>query len=163
MHLEVPHMHFFFEGGLRSLVAFNNQYQKPVHENIFYIEKGGFDTPLDDRVQSVEVALQYVDDISPRISAFANNIFNPEHGTHITGFKTALTRTLNNYAKKNNFLKVKDKDAFTGDDVLEGITAVVSVKMPDIQFEGQTKAKLGSVEARSAVESVFSDAFNEYP
>jgi DNA gyrase subunit B len=161
MHLEVPHIHFFFEGGLRSLVAFNNQYQTPVHKNIFYIEKGGFDTPLDDRVQSVEVALQYVDDISPRISAFANNIFNPEHGTHITGFKTALTRTLNNYAKKNNYLKEKD-GAFTGDDVLEGITAVVSVKMPDIQFEGQTKAKLGSVEARSAVESVFSDAFNEF-
>ncbi len=161
MHLEVPHIHFFFEGGLRSLVAFNNQYQTPVHKNIFYIEKGGFDTPLDERVQSVEVALQYVDDISPRISAFANNIFNPEHGTHITGFKTALTRTLNNYAKKNNYLKEKD-GAFTGDDVLEGITAVVSVKMPDIQFEGQTKAKLGSVEARSAVESVFSDAFNEF-
>jgi len=109
------------------------------------------------------VALQYVDDISPRISAFANNIYNPEHGTHITGFKTALTRTLNNYAKKNNFFSVKDKDAgFTGDDVLEGITAVVSVKMPDIQFEGQTKAKLGSVEARGAVESVFGEAFNMF-
>ena len=79
---------------------------------------------------SVEVALQYVDDISARISAFANNIYNSEHGTHITGFKTALTRTLNNYAKKNNFFSVKDKDTgFTGDDVLEGITAVVSVKM----------------------------------
>ena len=112
---------------------------------------------------SVEVAVQYVDDISSRISAYANNIYNPEHGTHITGFKTALTRTLNNYAKKNNFFSVKDKDTgFTGDDVLEGITAVVSVKMPEIQFEGQTKAKLGSVEARGAVESVFGEAFNEY-
>ncbi len=160
-HFEVPHVHFFFEGGLRSLVAFNNQYQTPVHKNIFYIEKGGFDVPLDERVQSVEVALQYVDDITPRISAFANNIYNPEHGTHVTGFKTALTRTLNNYAKKNNYFKEKDA-AFTGDDVLEGITAVVSVKMPDIQFEGQTKAKLGSVEARSAVETVFSDGFNEF-
>ena len=159
LHLEVPHMHFFFEGGLRSLVAFNNQYQKPVHDNIFYIEKQN----VDSAVLSVEVALQYVDDITPRISAFANNIYNPEQGTHITGFKTALTRTLNNYAKKNNFFSVKDKDAgFTGDDVLEGITAVVSVKMPEIQFEGQTKAKLGSVEARSAVETVFGDAFNEY-
>jgi DNA gyrase subunit B len=159
LHLEVPHMHFFFEGGLRSLVAFNNQYQKPVHDNIFYIEKQN----VDPAVLSVEVALQYVDDITPRISAFANNIYNPEQGTHITGFKTALTRTLNNYAKKNNFFSVKDKDAgFTGDDVLEGITAVVSVKMPEIQFEGQTKAKLGSVEARSAVETVFGDAFNEY-
>lgn len=157
--LEVPSQTFYFEGGLRSLVAFNNQYQKPVHKNIFYVEK----LNVDPMVLSVEVALQYVDDISSRISAFANNIYNPEHGTHITGFKTALTRTLNNYAKKNNFFNVKDKDTgFTGDDVLEGITAVVSVKMPEIQFEGQTKAKLGSVEARSAVESVFGEAFNIY-
>jgi DNA gyrase subunit B len=157
--LEVPHQHFYFEGGLRSLVAFNNQYQKPVHKNIFYIEKNN----MDGAVLSVEVALQYVDDISARISAFANNIYNPEHGTHITGFKTALTRTLNNYAKKGNFFSAKEKDAgFTGDDVLEGITAVVSVKMPEIQFEGQTKAKLGSVEARGAVESVFGDAFATY-
>ncbi len=158
---EVPHQHFYFEGGLKSLVAFNNQYQKPVHKHIFYVEKGGVDEPYDDKVQSIEVALQYVDDISPRISAFANNIYNPEHGTHITGFKTALTRTLNNYAKKNNILKEKD-GTFTGDDVLEGITAVVSIKMPEIQFEGQTKAKLGSVEARSAVESIFSDAFQAF-
>ena len=156
---EVPSQTFYFEGGLKSLVAFNNQYQKPVHKNIFYIEKND----IDDKVFSVEVALQYVDDISPRISAFANNIYNPEHGTHITGFKTALTRTLNNYAKKNNFFSAKEKDSgFTGDDVLEGITAVVSVKMPEIQFEGQTKGKLGSVEARSAVESVFGEAFNMY-
>lgn len=162
-HFPVPHRHFYFEGGLRSLVAFNNQYQKPVHKNIFYVEKGTVDEPYDSAVQSVEVALQYVDDISPRISAFANNIYNPEQGTHITGFKTALTRTLNNYAKKGNFFSAKDKDAgFTGDDVLEGITAVVSVKMPEIQFEGQTKAKLGSVEARSAVESVFGEAFSLY-
>lgn len=158
-HLEVPHQHFYFEGGLRSLVAFNNHYQTPVHKNIFYVEKND----VDDKVMSVEVALQYVDDISARISAFANNIYNPEHGTHVTGFKTALTRTLNNYAKKNNFFSVKDKDpSFTGDDVLEGITAVVSVKMPEIQFEGQTKAKLGSVEARGAVESVFGEAFATY-
>ncbi len=159
LHLEVPQQNFYFEGGLRSLVAFNNHYQKPVHKNIFYIEKN----EVDSAVLSVEVSLQYVDDISSRISAFANNIYNPEHGTHVTGFKTALTRTLNNYAKKNNFFSVKDKDAgFTGDDVLEGITAVVSVKMPEIQFEGQTKSKLGSVEARGAVESVFGEAFNNY-
>ncbi len=156
-HLEVPHMHFYFEGGLRSLVAFNNQYQKPVHKNIFYIEKN----EIDQAVLSVEVALQYVDDISARITAFANNIYNPEHGTHVTGFKTALTRTLNNYAKKANLIKEKD-GAFTGDDVLEGITAVISVKMPEIQFEGQTKAKLGSVEARGAVESVFGESFAMY-
>jgi DNA gyrase subunit B len=155
--LEVPHMHFYFEGGLRSLVAFNNQNHKPVHKNIFYVEK----QEVDDAVLSVEVALQYVDDISARISAFANNIYNPEHGTHVTGFKTALTRTLNNYGKKNNLIKEKD-GSFTGDDVLEGITAVISVKMPEIQFEGQTKGKLGSVEARSAVESVFGEAFQTY-
>ncbi len=158
-HLEVPNQNFYFEGGLRSLVAFNNHYQSPVHKNIFYVEKND----IDNVVMSVEVALQYVDDISARISAFANNIYNPEHGTHVTGFKTALTRTLNNYAKKNNFFSVKEKDpSFTGDDVLEGITAVVSVKMPEIQFEGQTKAKLGSVEARGAVESVFGEAFATY-
>ncbi len=155
--LEVPHMTFYFEGGLRSLVAFNNHYQKPIHKNIFYVERNDVDA----NVLTVEVALQYVDDISPRISAFANNIYNPEHGTHVTGFKTALTRTLNNYAKKNNLLKEKDS-AFTGDDVLEGITAVVSVKMPEIQFEGQTKAKLGSVEARGATESVFGESFAEF-
>lgn len=155
--IEAPSMSFYFEEGLRSLVAFNNQHQKQIHKNIFYTEK---QDPAPG-VFSVEIALQYVDDISPRISAFANNIYNPEHGTHITGFKTALTRTLNNYAKKNGMLKEKD-DAFTGDDVLEGITVVVSIKMPEIQFEGQTKAKLGSVEARGAVESVFSESFNEF-
>ncbi len=155
--IEATSMSFYFEEGLRSLVAFNNQHQKAVHKNIFYVEKL---EPVPS-VFSVEIALQYVDDITPRISAFANNIYNPEHGTHITGFKTSLTRTLNNYAKKNNYLKEKD-EAFTGDDVLEGITVVVSVKMPEIQFEGQTKAKLGSVEARGAVESVFSESFNMF-
>lgn len=154
LNFEVPSMTFYFEGGLKSLVAFNNHYQKPVHKSIFYVEK----TDVDGFVLSVEVALQYVDDISSRISAFANNIYNSEHGTHVTGFKTALTRTLNNYAKKNNFIKEKD-EAFSGEDVLEGITAVISVKMPEIQFEGQTKGKLGSVEARGAVESVFGEAF----
>ncbi|MFT7644607.1 MAG: DNA gyrase subunit B [Candidatus Paceibacteria bacterium] len=158
-HMEVPAQHFYFEGGLRSLVSFNNKYQKPINKNIFYVEK----TDVSPEVMSVEVALQYVDDISPRITAFANNIYNAEQGTHVTGFKTALTRTLNNYAKKNNFFSVKEKDAgFTGDDVLEGITAVISIKMPEIQFEGQTKSKLGSVEARGATESVFSEAFNSF-
>ena len=155
--LEVPSQTFYFEGGLRSLVAFHNLYQKPIHKHIFYVEKEDIDVS----VMSVEVALQYVDDISARITAFANNIYNPEHGTHVTGFKTALTRTLNTYARKNNFIKEKD-ESFTGEDVLEGITVVISVKMPEIQFEGQTKGKLGSVEARSAVESVFGDAFSTF-
>ena len=107
-HLEVPRMTFFFEGGLKSLVAFNNQYQTPFIR-IFSILKR---TKWISAVLSVEVALQYVDDITPRISAFANNIYNSEHGTHITGFKTALTRTLNNYAKKNNFFSVKEKKVY---------------------------------------------------
>jgi DNA gyrase subunit B len=93
--------------------------------------------------------------------AFANNIDNPEGGTHVTGFKTSLTRSLNTYARKNNLTK-ESEDNFTGDDVLEGITAVVSVKIREIQFEGQTKAKLGSVEARGAVEEVFGEAFNAF-
>ncbi len=149
--VEAPSMAFYFEGGLRSLVAFYNQHQKPIHKNIFYIEKevDGVD---------VEVALQYVDDISARMLAFANNIYNNEGGMHVTGFKTALTRTLNTYAKNNNIIKNGD-DSFTGDDVLEGLTAVISVKLREIQFEGQTKSKLGSVEARGATEAAFGEAF----
>lgn len=152
--IECPSMSFYFEGGLLSLVKFQNRHQKPVHKNIFYVEK-----EMDG--VSVEIALQYVDDISARISAFANNIYNAEGGTHVTGFKTALTRTLNNYTKKNGSSK-SDGEAFTGEDVLEGLTTVVLVKMPEIQFEGQTKGKLGSVEARGAVEGVFSEAFSAF-
>lgn len=148
--LDAPSFTFYFEGGLRSLVGFQNHHLQAVHKNIFYVEKE------QDGVQ-VEIALQYVDDISSRISAFANNIYNPEGGTHITGFKTALTRTLN--AKNGGG---KDSDSFTGDDVLEGLTAVVSVKLPEIQFEGQTKGKLGSVEARGATETVFGEAFSAF-
>lgn len=151
LNLEVPSQTFYFEGGLLSLVKFTNQIQKPVHKNIFYVEK------KTNEYESVEVSLQYVDDVSSRILPFANNIYNSEGGTHVTGFKTALTRTLNTYSKKNNVSK--EDDAFTGDDVLEGLTAVISVKIREIQFEGQTKAKLGTVEARGMVEEVFGDAF----
>ncbi len=150
--LESPSMTFYFEGGLRSLVEFENRHQAALHKSIFYAEQEV------DGVQ-VEVALQYVDDISARISAFANNIYNAEGGTHITGFKTALTRSINNYSKKG---AGKEGESFTGDDVLEGITAVVSVKLREIQFEGQTKGKLGSVEARGAVETMFSNTFNTF-
>jgi DNA gyrase subunit B len=155
LYLQVPSQTFYFEGGLSSLVKFNNQILKPIHKNIFYVEKKV------DGVESVEVALQYADDISSRVLGFANNIYNPEGGTHITGFKTALTRTLNSYSKKNNLAK-EGEDSFTGDDVLEGLTAVVSVKLREIQFEGQTKAKLGSVEAQSAVATVFGEAFGAF-
>ncbi len=151
LHLEVPSMSFYFEGGLRSLISFYNQHQTPVNKNIFYVEKE------QDNVL-VEVSLQYVDDLTPRLTAFANNIYNPEYGTHVTGFKTALTRTINAYGRTAGILKESEEN-FTGDDVLEGITAVVSVKMPEIQFEGQTKAKLGSVEAQGAVATVFGTAF----
>lgn len=151
--LEAVSETFYFEGGLRSLVAYHNKIQKPIHKNIFHTIKDIEDV-------NVEIALQYVDDISPRITAFANTIYNPEGGTHVTGFKTALTRSLNNYAKKNK--TTKEGESFTGDDVLEGLTAVISIKMPEIQFEGQTKAKLGSVEARGAVESVFGEAFSDF-
>ena len=150
----VPSASFYFEGGLRSLIRHYNQHQTPLHRTVFYVEKetdGVF----------VEVALQYVDDISERIVAFANNTYNSEGGTHITGFKTALTRTINTYAKKANVIKESD-GPFSGEDVLEGLTAVVSVKLPEIQFEGQTKAKLGSTEARGAVETAFGEAFSEF-
>lgn len=149
--LDAPSTTFYFEGGLKSLVSFQNRHQTPVHKHIFYVEKE------QDGVQ-VEIALQYVDDIAQRISAFANNIYTSEGGMHITGFKTALTRTLNNAAKGGS----KDSDSFTGDDVLEGLTAVVSVKLPEIQFEGQTKSKLGSVEARGATDTVFAEAFSAF-
>lgn len=152
--LEAPSMTFYFEGGLRSLVAFYNQHQTVAHKNIFYVD--GSDNDV-----GVEVSFQYTDDLSPRLLAFANNIYNPEHGTHVTGFKTALTRTLNTYGRSSGILKESEEN-FTGEDVLEGITAVISVKMPEIQFEGQTKSKLGSVEARGAVESVFGTALGSY-
>ncbi|MFA6270136.1 MAG: DNA gyrase subunit B [Candidatus Paceibacterota bacterium] len=155
LNIEAPSMSFYFDGGLMSLIRFYNHTQKPIHKNVFYVEK------VNENFEGAEVALQYVDDLSARIMPFANNIYNNEGGTHVTGFKTALTRTLNNYAKKNNLTKNGD-DAFTGDDVLEGLTAVISVKLREVQFEGQTKAKLGSMEARGMVEGIFSEAFETF-
>lgn len=155
LELEIPSMSFYFEGGLLSLVKFYNSDQKPIHKNVFYVEK------KTNEDESVEVSLQYVDDISCRLLPFANNIYNAEGGTHVTGFKTALTRTLNTYGRKNNLIK-ESEDNFTGEDVLEGLTAVISVKLREIQFEGQTKAKLGSVEAQGSVNTVFSEAFTYF-
>ncbi|MFA6257310.1 MAG: DNA topoisomerase (ATP-hydrolyzing) subunit B [Candidatus Paceibacterota bacterium] len=154
LDLELPSVSFYFEGGLVSLVKYYNKFQKPVQSNIFYVEKE------QDGV-GVEVALQYVDDISDRIFPFANNIYNPEGGTHVTGFKTALTRTLNTYCKKNEMMK-ESEGGFTGEDVLEGLTAVISVKLREIQFEGQTKGKLGSMEAQGAVATVFGEGFANF-
>ncbi len=152
--LELPSTSFYFEGGLISLIKYYNKFQKPIQKNIFYIEK-----ELDG--VGVEISIQYVDDIVDKIIPFANNIYTAEGGTHVTGFKTTLTRTLNTYCKKNEMMK-ESEGGFTGDDVLEGLTAVISVKLREIQFEGQTKAKLGSMEAQGAVGTVFGEAFASF-
>ncbi|OGI57159.1 DNA topoisomerase IV subunit B [Candidatus Nomurabacteria bacterium RIFCSPHIGHO2_02_FULL_37_13] len=154
LELELPSVSFYFEGGLISLIKYYNKFQKPIQDNIFYIEK-----ELDS--VGVEIALQYVDDIVDRIVPFANNINTPEGGTHVTGFKTALTRTLNTYCKKNKMMK-ESEGGFTGEDVLEGLTVAISVKLREIQFEGQTKSRLGSMEAQGAVATVFGEAFASF-
>jgi len=160
LNLDVPSATFYFEGGLLSMVRHVNQFQKPVHKNIFYIDKEFVQEDGNEPI-GVEIALQYVDDISSRIIAFANNTHTAEGGMHVTGFKTALTRLLNLYNNKNKITNGKEEN-FSGDDVLEGLSAVVSVKLREIQFEGQTKGKLGSPEARGAVETVFGEAFNYF-
>src|SRR3989344_464980 len=159
--IDAPSTTFYFEGGLRSLVSFQNHHLEPIHKTVFYVEKEFVPEEAGSKNSvHVEIALQYVDDIGSRISAFANNIYNSEGGMHIPGFKAALTRTLNSQLKNGN--GTKESETFPGEDVLEGLTAVVSVKLREIQFEGQTKSKLGSVEARGAVETVFSEAFNMF-
>ncbi len=152
-NFEAPSMSFYFEGGLVSLVRFENEHNKSLHRNIFYVEKPGTNDG-----EMVEIALQYVDDTATRVLPFANNIYTAEGGTHVTGFKTTLTRSLNTYSRKNNLVSEKE-DNFTGDDVLEGLTAVISIKLREVQFEGQTKGKLGSVEAQGMVADVFGEAF----
>ena len=145
---------FYFEGGLVSYIKHLNRNQKVLHPNVFYIEREK-DNIL------VEIALQYTDDLQALEISFANNIHTGEGGMHLTGFRAALTRIINDYARKNNFLK-EDEANLSGDDVREGLTAVVSVKLKEPQFEGQTKAKLGNPDARTIVESVFLDGFEEY-
>src|SRR3989344_1916217 len=151
-HLHQSHA-FCFESGIRSYVKYLNRAQKPKHEDIFYVSK-------EQEGIQVEVALQYIDDLASRELAFANNIYNPDVGTHLTGFRSALTRVLNDYARKNGYLK--EKDSLTGEDVHEGLKAVIAVKLKEPQFEGQTKAKLGTPEARSAVETVFGEALSAF-
>ncbi|MFZ6015805.1 MAG: DNA topoisomerase (ATP-hydrolyzing) subunit B [Patescibacteria group bacterium] len=145
---------FYFEGGVKSYVKFLNHSKAPKHDEIFYVEKQVEDI-------GVEVAIQYTDDFKETVMAFANNIYNPEGGMHVMGFRTALTRVLNNYARSKGYLKEKD-DNLSGDDVREGLTAVISVKIKEPQFEGQTKAKLGNPEARGAVESLMNEALATY-
>jgi len=149
---------FYFEGGIVSYIDYLNRNETPKHENIFYIEK---ESELDSKKVLVEAALQYTDDIQAKEVSFANNIHTGEGGMHLTGFRTALTRALNDYARKNEYLK-KDEDTLTGDDAREGITAIISVKIREPQFEGQTKAKLGNPEARTAVETVVGEALREW-
>lgn len=145
---------FYFEGGILSYVKFLNRTEKVVHSNPFYIEKAKDDV-------LVEVALQYTEEIKGIEMTFANNIYTPEGGTHLMGFRTAVTRVINDYARKNGYLKEKE-DNLTGDDVREGQTAVVSLKLPDPQFEGQTKAKLGNSEIRPIVSSIVYEYFSQF-
>lgn len=152
--LPIPSKTYYFEGGIVAMVEHYTASNKPIHKKIFHVDK-----EIDD-IQ-VEIAVRYVDEIAPLIVPFANNIKTPGGGMHVTGFKTALTRQINNYNKKNKITSEKDA-GFTGDDVLEGLVTVISVKMPEIQFEGQTKDKLGSPEARGAVETIFSEALGYY-
>ncbi len=154
LKLSVSSYSFCFEGGLLSLIKFLNKIEKPIHQKVFYIEK-----EINDII--VEIALQYIEDISVKEISFANDIYTPEGGMHLTGFRSALTRVINDYGRKNNFIK-EGEDNFSGDDVREGLTAVISNKLREPQFEGQTKAKLGNPEARSAVETIFNESFSAF-
>lgn len=145
------HYRFYFEGGIKSYVKSLNRNQNVKNDTIFYAEKEIHDC-------RIELALQYNDQYNETTLAFANNIYNPEGGTHLVGFKTALTRTLNNYARNHNLIKEKQEN-LTGEDVREGLTAIISVKLPDPQFEGQTKGKLGNAEMKTYVEQIFGESF----
>ncbi|OGZ70746.1 MAG: DNA gyrase subunit B [Candidatus Staskawiczbacteria bacterium RIFCSPHIGHO2_12_FULL_38_11] len=151
---EVSSYGFYFEGGVGSFVKFLVMGNTPRHQNIFSVATTKADI-------FVEAAFQYTQEMECTEQSFANNIFTPEGGTHIAGFRTALTRCLNTYARRENFLKEKDEN-FTGDDVREGLTAVISVKIRNPQFEGQTKAKLGNPEAKNAVEDAVAEGLTDY-
>jgi DNA gyrase subunit B len=144
---------FHYEGGIKSYVEYINSKKEVLHEP-FYAEG-------EDQGISVEVSIQYNDGFSTNIYSFANNIHTYEGGTHEVGFRTGLTRVINDYARKSNLIKEADAN-LTGDDVREGITAIVSIKHPDPQFEGQTKTKLGNSEVRTVTDSVFSDKFSAF-
>ncbi len=144
----------YFEGGILSFVRQLLPGQKLHEENIFYIHKNYEKT-------EVEVAFTYADDFDTKELSFANNIYTPDGGMHLTGFRSALTRSLNNYARSEGYLKEKDEN-ITSDDTREGLVAVVSIKIREPQFEGQTKARLGNTEARTAVESVLNEALKEF-
>ena len=144
---------FHFEGGIKSFVHHLNRHRKALHEP-FYAEGQIEET-------SIEVAMQYTDGYAQSVFAFANNINTVDGGTHLTGFRSGLTRSLNEYARKSGLLKEKDSN-FSGEDVREGLTAIISVKMPDPQFESQTKAKLGNAEVTGQVASMLSEKFGAW-
>ncbi len=145
---------FHYEGGIKSYVEHLNRTREVIHEEPIYMEgeKEGI---------SIEISLQYNDGFTSNIYSFANNIHTYEGGTHESGFKTALTRVINDYARKNKLFKEQD-DNLTGEDVREGLTAIVSIKHPDPQFEGQTKTKLGNSEVRAITDAIFSEGFEKF-
>ena len=145
---------FYFEGGIQSYVKNLNIGKDVLSEDIFYVEKQVEDC-------MVEIAVQYNDTYVETVKPFANNVLTPDGGTHLVGFRAALTRVINDYARKNGLLKEKE-DNLTGDDIREGLTAIILVKLPDPQFEGQTKNKLGNPEMRRYVDQVMSEYFAYY-
>ncbi len=146
-------MTFYFEGGITSFVRYLNRNRKALHAP-FHVS-----APVEGNL--IEASIQYTEEYNESVYTFANNINTTDGGTHLTGFRTALTRTLNDYARKANLLKESDPN-LTGDDTREGLTAIVSVKMPEPQFESQTKAKLGNAEIKTQVEAVVGEAFAEW-
>ncbi len=145
---------FYFEGGIKSYIKRLNNGKEALSDDIFYVDKQVGDV-------GVEIALQYNDSYAETLKAFANNVLTPDGGMHVVGFRTGLTRTVNDYARKNGLLKDKD-DNLTGDDIKEGLTAVILVKLLDPQFEGQTKNKLGNPEVRGIVDKVMTEYFGYY-
>ena len=145
---------FYFEGGIKSYVKRLNQGKELLSDDIFYVEK-----QMNEAM--IEIALQYNDSFAEIMKPFANNVLTPDGGMHVVGFRTGLNRTINDYARKNGLLKEKEEN-LTGDDIKEGLTAVILVKLPDPQFEGQTKNKLGNPEVRGYVDKVMSEYFGYY-
>ncbi len=145
---------FYFEGGIQSYVKHLNIGKEVVSDNVFYVERQVEDS-------MVEVAVQYNDSYVETVKPFANNVLTPDGGTHLVGFRAAMTRVINDYARKNSLLKEKE-DNLSGDDIREGLTAIILVKLPDPQFEGQTKNKLGNPEVRRYVEQVMNEYFSYY-
>jgi DNA gyrase subunit B len=152
---KVPEFYsFYFEGGVKSFVKYLAKDKKPLQEEVFYVHKN-------EEKMELEAGFVYVDDIEIKEMSFANNIYTPDGGMHLTGFRSALTRSLNNYARGEGYLKEKDEN-LTAEDTREGLMAVISIKLPEPQFEGQTKARLGTPEARTITESIVNEGLKEF-